>query len=804
VTRATLKVLLIEDRPEDRAEIRRLLLADSDRRYEFVEAETGAEGLRAAAAPAEFDCVVLDYDLPDMDCVAVLSALRGGGKLTAMPVVVLNSTNAREMVGGVLRAGAMDYLGKGSMNPETLVRAIENAIERHALQRSLLQSVARQGLLLEVASALMADGRDKAAIAHLVFDKVRAYFDADVCLNFHVDGQGGSPRLVDGIGGSQAFRYEAQALPTDVPFCGALAGLACIAQPLRAHNARVIGRFVLASTRREAFFTEDTEFLETLCHYIAFSWERLDAGAERREEEMLAREQAHRLRLTMEATATGLWDWDLSSDAVHWSAECYAIHGVREDEFDGTAKGFERLVHPEDRERVWRTVNGAIERRDTYECAFRILRPDGAQRWVTNRGRALYDAAGRPLRMIGTLVDITERRQTELDLLQANALLSAVGEHTSDLIFTKDLAGRMTYANPATLRALGRPAAAVIGKTSRDWCEDKAEAAAITANDRRVMAAGGTETIEEMFTSAGGTRTFLSVKSPLRDAQGNVVGLCGISRDITERRRMEEELRMQKRRKNEFIVTLGHELRSPLATIVLAMHMLRNRGLEADADLSQVFGIVDRQVHQMDRLTGDLLDASRVANGKLELRRETLVLDEVLAQAIETAQPHIDLARQRVEVSLPHPQVRLSADPVRLVQVFANLLNNATKYGKRGGTVTVRAQRGDDAVLVQVQDDGIGIPAGQLARVFDLFSQVEYGEDRSRGGLGIGLSLTRGLVELHGGTIEAESDGPGCGSRFTVRLPCLAPCADGAGHRPPGLNAALLLDSTRSAGAKEA
>jgi len=294
------------------------------------------------------------------------------------------------------------------------------------------------------------------------------------------------------------------------------------------------------------------------------------------------------------------------------------------------------------------------------------------------------------------------------------------------------------------------------------------------------------------------------VKSPLRDAQANVVGLCGISRDITGRRRMEEELRMQERRKNEFIVTLGHELRSPLATIVLAMHMLRNRGLEADADLSQVFGIVDRQVHQMDRLTGDLLDASRVANGKLELRRETLVLDEVLAQAIETAQPHIDLARQRVEVSLPHPQVRLSADPVRLVQVFANLLNNATKYGKRGGTVTVRAQRHDDAVLVQVQDDGIGIPAGQLARVFDLFSQVESGEDRSRGGLGIGLSLTRGLVELHGGTIEAESDGPGRGSRFTVRLPCLAPCADGAGHRPPGLNAALLLDSTRSAGAKEA
>jgi signal transduction histidine kinase/ActR/RegA family two-component response regulator len=228
-----------------------------------------------------------------------------------------------------------------------------------------------------------------------------------------------------------------------------------------------------------------------------------------------------------------------------------------------------------------------------------------------------------------------------------------------------------------------------------------------------------------------------------------------------------EQLRESDRRKDEFLATLAHELRNPLAPICNAVQIMRTRALP-EQTLQSAHDIVERQVQHMVRLIDDLLDVSRITQGKLELRRERVVLEAVIEQALETMRPHL---QHEFTVSLPPGPLHVDADPVRLAQVFANLLVNACKYTGRGGRISLSVEREGSLVVARVRDSGIGIPAEQLGGVFRMFSQLSGGHERAQGGLGIGLSLSRSLVEMHGGTIEAHSEGRNRGSEFVVRLP---------------------------------
>jgi PAS domain S-box-containing protein len=240
--------------------------------------------------------------------------------------------------------------------------------------------------------------------------------------------------------------------------------------------------------------------------------------------------------------------------------------------------------------------------------------------------------------------------------------------------------------------------------------------------------------------------------------------------DLIERMRMEQDLRDADRRKDEFLATLAHELRNPLAPLRNAVQLLGradgNKGL-----LDQARSIMERQVSQMVRLVDDLLDISRITTGKLHLRKETVELAEVLNAAVETVRPLIEATVHELTVATPPRSVCVQADPTRLAQVFVNLLNNAAKYTETGGHIWLTAERRGDEAFVCVRDNGIGIPEEHLPRLFTMFSQATSALQRSQGGLGIGLALVKGLVELHGGTTEAWSAGPGKGSQFTVRLP---------------------------------
>jgi two-component system, sensor histidine kinase len=254
---------------------------------------------------------------------------------------------------------------------------------------------------------------------------------------------------------------------------------------------------------------------------------------------------------------------------------------------------------------------------------------------------------------------------------------------------------------------------------------------------------------------------------------------------LAHQARIEEALRAADRRKDEFLATLGHELRNPLAPLLTGLQLLKTAGL-TDSVAVRASGVMERQIRHLIRLVDDLLEVSRITRGVIQIQRERLDLASVLRSAIETTRPALEAARHELTVEMPAEPIMVLGDAVRLTQVFANLLTNAVKYTNAGGHIRIRAERGGDHAIVSVRDNGIGIPPAQLASVFDMFSQVDRSTRRTQGGLGIGLTLVRTLVDIHGGRVQARSAGSGQGSEFIVDLPVIiGPVPEADPTEPP-------------------
>jgi PAS domain S-box-containing protein len=268
-------------------------------------------------------------------------------------------------------------------------------------------------------------------------------------------------------------------------------------------------------------------------------------------------------------------------------------------------------------------------------------------------------------------------------------------------------------------------------------------------------------------------RWVAAVAYPLKDSAARVREVVLVHDDITTRRRAEDELREADRRKDEFLATLAHELRNPLAPIRNSLQILKMPRLDA-VTLERSREMMERQVQHLVRLVDDLLDVSRVMRGKVELKRERVELATVVARAVETAQPLMEAQGHELAVTMPPESLPLEADPVRLAQVVGNLLTNAAKYTEANGRIRLTALREGNEAVLRVRDGGIGIAPNMLPRIFELFVQVDHATARSQGGLGIGLTLVKNLVEMHNGTVEAKSEGLGKGTEFVVRLPLSA------------------------------
>ncbi len=363
--------------------------------------------------------------------------------------------------------------------------------------------------------------------------------------------------------------------------------------------------------------------------------------------------------------------------------------------------------------------------------------------------------------------EIAHRREVENALGKRERELADFFENATDGLRKLGPDGTILWANKAEHSLLGYTAEEYIGHSIGDFHAD----ANVVADMLDKLGRGETlENFPARLRCKNGSIRHVLVNSNACIEGGKLVHIRCITRDVTRQWEAEKALRDADRRKDEFLATLAHELRNPLAPIRNALELLQLDGGHEELG-EETLGIIGRQVKQMTRLVDDLLDVSRITRDRIELRRERVELAAIVQNAVETSRPLIDSAGHALTVSLPPHPIFLDADPTRMAQVFANLLNNSAKYTNRGGRIQIEAETSGREVVVTVRDNGIGISCEALAFVFDMFRQVDRSRDRAQGGLGIGLTLVRRLVELHGGTINAQSEGPGKGSEFVVRLP---------------------------------
>jgi signal transduction histidine kinase/ActR/RegA family two-component response regulator len=314
-------------------------------------------------------------------------------------------------------------------------------------------------------------------------------------------------------------------------------------------------------------------------------------------------------------------------------------------------------------------------------------------------------------------------------------------------------------------------------RPSRVWLEryihPDDQARVMAAIDHAIRSKSTFELEHRVIRADGTLGWTFSRAIPLLDAHGRIVEWFGTAKDVTERKRTEQELRESDRRKDEFIAVLAHELRNPLAPLINAVQLLR-RAANDTATRDQAFAIIERQTSSIARLVDDLMEMARVTSGRLTLQRERVPLADVVERSVEIVSGLMNQRGHRLSITLPPQPVEVCADANRLQQILVNLLNNAAKYTDDGGRIDLIVSREGELAAIRVLDTGIGIEAELMPRLFQPFTQSPYSVGRSRGGLGIGLSLVRRLIELHGGTIEARSE-IGVGSEFTVKLPACAP-----------------------------
>ena len=412
-------------------------------------------------------------------------------------------------------------------------------------------------------------------------------------------------------------------------------------------------------------------------------------------------------------------------------------------------------------------IGRALRGESVDDEVFAVRREDGKTLVVLAKAAPLLDQAGASRGALGAFLDITALKQAEAEAKESEARFRTLAEMSPDAILV-DQECCYVYANPAAVRLLGAQSVTdVIGRTPFDITPPEYHER-IRECVRRILEnseAGGSR--EARWRRFDGTLVDVEVLTgPIiwRGRQAIQV----VTRDITERKRAEEALREADRRKDEFLAMLAHELRNPLAPIRNGLHVLERLGGVRDARLLPMMA---RQVDHLIRLVDDLLEISRVSRGAIELKKERADLAEILRHALDTSRPLIEAGGHQVMIDVCSSRLTLDADPVRLSQVFTNLLNNAAKYTEKGGRIWVKAERVDPHAIVSVRDEGIGISAEMLPRVFDLFVQAGRPSGKPPSGIGVGLTLARSLVEMHGGEVEARSAGLGCGAEFLVRLP---------------------------------
>ncbi len=531
--------------------------------------------------------------------------------------------------------------------------------------------------------------------------------------------------------------------------------------------------------------------------------------------EIALQESEERLRLALEAAQIGTWDWNIFTNHLKWSSRQEQLFGITPGTFTSSYEAFLTYVHPEDREAVHQAVIGAKDNKSEYYVEYRVVWSDASIHWIGAKGECIYDDEGTALRMLGTCLDITQRKQAEAALQQAKAELEIkVAERTAELsqanthlhrliniltatinqqtkieaqlreadrrwrsllenvqllVIGLDKTGKVEYVNPFFLELSGYTQEEILGK---EWIANF-----IPQYQQDNIQKIFVETLEqelhshyqnEIITKSREERVIAWNNTILQDSQGAIVGTMSIGEDITQRYTLEKI-------KNEFISVVSHELRTPMTSIQGGLSLLKTGLVKLDSDKGKrIIQIVSESSERLVRLVNDILDLERLQSGKITLNKQQVNVVDLLTEATELMQIMANNAGINL-LALPQ-NINLTVDKDRIIQVLTNLLSNAIKFSHQGSTVSISVEeiKGKDSqtsdVLLKVQDQGRGIPDNKLESIFERFHQVDASDSRKQGGTGLGLAICRSIVEQHNGQIWVESK-IGSGSIFYLKLP---------------------------------
>ncbi|MFU8815985.1 MAG: PAS domain-containing protein [Pseudomonadales bacterium] len=436
--------------------------------------------------------------------------------------------------------------------------------------------------------------------------------------------------------------------------------------------------------------------------------------------------------------------------------------------------GWVHLVHPDDAEHYVNAFLQCFSEQRPFQGEARMRRADGEWRWVESRGQPRLGPEGEFRGYIGTSIDVTERKQAEAALREEEQRFRTLADNIAQLAWMADADGRIFWYNKRWLDYTGFTPEETL---SRGWqdAHHPEHVERVMGKFMHAMAEG--EPWEDTFPLRGRSgeyRWFLSRALPIHDDSGRITRWIGTSTDVTEQRAYAERLREAERQTSEFLAMLGHELRNPLAAVRSAAELV-NLAEPHDHRLHRAWVVLERQSTHMTRLIDSLLEVSRIARGKVKLDQKIVDLSKVLDDVLQDRGAQLAGSGLEIDKRLPERPIWVSGDDVRLAQIFDNLLGNAIKFTEAPGRINVQLSEADGQAVARLRDTGVGIRPEMLDSIFEPFHQETQDLSRTAGGLGLGLALVKGLTELHGGGVEALSDGPGSGAEFVVRLPLAQP-----------------------------
>ncbi len=540
-------------------------------------------------------------------------------------------------------------------------------------------------------------------------------------------------------------------------------------------------RAELAST---ALYVLSSSVIALLCATFRQSIFRIERTAQAlRESEQQALARAAELQTVLDLVPAAVWiARDAKADRIEanrFGAELLeqprdanvsvtAPPGERPANFRSMRNGVE--IAPDDLPIQAAARRGAAVR----DCEFDISFDDGRVRHLLGNAAPLRDESGTLLGSVGAFIDITERKRAEASLAESEARFRHLADALPQMVFDVDAEGRSGYFNAEWLRYTGCTPEDLEARVGLVHPDDRAR---VEAHWREAVRGGAPYECEYRLRGRDGQyRWVLARAVPVRDAEGRVARWFGTATDIHELKQTQEAMKETARLKDEFLAMLSHELRNPLAPITNSLYILE-RVEPGGEQARRAHEVIGRQAAHLSKLVNELLDATRLTHHRIELHREAVDLNVAAGRAVEDHRNLFDHSGVSLDFAPAPRPVPVSADATRLAQVVGNLLHNAVKYTESGGHVRVRVGVEPEGATIRVQDDGAGIAAEMLPHLFQPFTQARQTLDRGQGGLGLGLALVKGLVDLHGGTVSAHSEGLGTGSEFVVRLPLTAAAA---------------------------